>query len=237
MLLYYVARDTDLDAVAARGVAAPPDEPLSLWTSMDAVPDDASTVLVVDASGLDGPPRRATRRRVDVDRVPASAFRNVDPYRPPVEVRAGGGYVVCPVDGAEGDALDAAAVAVLLIHRRGVWDLPKGKQDPGETIEACAAREVREEVGIDRLRVLRSLGTTQHGYVDGDAYAVKTTTWYLMRTVERTFEPERREGIRRVAWARWPVARRHLGYETLQTHMDRVASDVVSGLRADEAPS
>jgi hypothetical protein len=54
-----------------------------------------------------------------------------------------------------------------------------------------------------------------------------------MRTPERSFEPERREGIERVAWARWPVAYRHLGYDTLRRHMDRCEADVRAALRAD----
>jgi 8-oxo-dGTP pyrophosphatase MutT (NUDIX family) len=107
-----------------------------------------------------------------------------------------------------------------------VWDLPKGHRDPGEALDACAAREVREEVGINHLRVRRPLGTTVHGYPDGDTYAVKTTHWFLMRTPERTFEPERGEGIRRVAPARWAVARRHIGYDTLRRHMDAVEATV-----------
>lgn len=241
MLLYYVAApDADLATLATAGVTAPPGERVTLWTTLDAVPSDAGSSeaaseaapeaearrLVVDASALDGPPHRATDTRVEVDRVPPSALCNAEPYRPPAEVRAGGGYVVCPL--ADGD------VALLLIHRRGVWDLPKGKRDPGETMETCAAREVREEVGIDALRVVRPLGTTQHGYADDATYAIKTTYWYLMRTPERSFVPEAREGIRRVAWARWDVARRHLGYDTLQTHMDRVADTVVGAIHDDE---
>ncbi len=31
---------------------------------------------------------------------------------------------------------------ILWIFRRGFWDLPKGKLDPNESIEACAIREV-----------------------------------------------------------------------------------------------
>ncbi|BCT77209.1 ADP-ribose pyrophosphatase [Sinomonas cyclohexanicum] len=40
---------------------------------------------------------------------------------------------------------------VLLIHRPRYddWSWPKGKLDPGETLPECAAREVREEIGID----------------------------------------------------------------------------------------
>ena len=44
------------------------------------------------------------------------------------QIRAGGGIVI----NEKGD--------VLLIFRRGKWDLPKGKLDPEETIENCAYR-------------------------------------------------------------------------------------------------
>src|ERR1051326_1914183 len=37
---------------------------------------------------------------------------------------------------------------VLMILRKGKWDLPKGKLDPGETLEHCAVREVKEETGL-----------------------------------------------------------------------------------------
>ena len=40
---------------------------------------------------------------------------------------------------------------LLMIFRRGKWDLPKGKLDKGETIEACALREVTEETGVQNL--------------------------------------------------------------------------------------
>ena len=36
---------------------------------------------------------------------------------------------------------------ILTMFRRGVWDLPKGKIDKGETKEAAAIREVQEETG------------------------------------------------------------------------------------------
>src|SRR5439155_18933695 len=38
---------------------------------------------------------------------------------------------------------------LLLIFRRGKWDLPKGKLDEGETLEACAVREIQEETGVN----------------------------------------------------------------------------------------
>jgi len=220
MLLFYPLPDeTDLDALQQRGLKANADDDIRLRTSLEAAERDATgPLLVVDPTALDAPPP-LDGDTVRVPSVPASALRNLDPYRPPESVTAAGGYVACPLP---------TDIALLLIHRRGVWDLPKGHQDPGEALDTCARREVREEVGIDELHLLQALGTTQHGYPDGDVYAVKTTHWYLMRTPERSFQPERREGIRRVAWARWPVAYRHLGYDTLRRHMDRVETNVLA---------
>ncbi|MEO0559975.1 MAG: NUDIX domain-containing protein, partial [Bacteroidota bacterium] len=131
----------------------------------------------------------------------------------PASVEAGGGYVVRRTE--EG-------IDLLMIHRRRVWDLPKGKLDPGETPEAAAVREVSEEVGIElaTLTVLGVLPPTVHGYIwpKREVYAVKTTHWYAMTTTAETFEPEEREGIERVAYVPWAQAGRQLGYESLRQH-------------------
>ena len=218
MLLFYALDDgSDLDAIRQGGLRAE-EASLTLHASLDAAQQRTSgPVLVVDPAALTTEPLIRDGDTVSVSSVPAAALQNLNPYRPPHPVAAAGGYVACPLP---------HDVALLLIHRRGVWDLPKGHRDPGEDLETCAVREVREEVGLDDLHLLRPLGTTQHGYPHGDHYAVKTTHWYLMRTSERSFRPERREGIRRVVPARWAVARRHIGYDTLRRHMDRVESDV-----------
>ncbi len=42
---------------------------------------------------------------------------------------------------------------VLFMFRKGKWDLPKGKLDPGETMDACALREVMEETGLVQVEL------------------------------------------------------------------------------------
>lgn len=63
--------------------------------------------------------------------------------RAEVVVRAAGGAIVRR--GPTG------ALEVALVHRphREDWTFPKGKVDPGETLEDCARREVAEETGFD----------------------------------------------------------------------------------------
>jgi 8-oxo-dGTP pyrophosphatase MutT (NUDIX family) len=63
-------------------------------------------------------------------------------------------------------ALDAAgAVTLLRQYRHAVggylWEVPAGKLDPGEAPLACAARELREEAGVEagRLEAVGSIVT------------------------------------------------------------------------------
>ncbi|HZQ05907.1 MAG TPA: A/G-specific adenine glycosylase [Anaerolineae bacterium] len=45
----------------------------------------------------------------------------------------------------------------------GLWEFPGGKVEPGESLEDCVTREVREEVGIE-IRVGRELIAVDHAY-------------------------------------------------------------------------
>lgn len=90
---------------------------------------------------------------------------------------------------------------VLLIHRRGYWDLPKGKIDDGESREAAAAREVMEETGLSAVEMGEYLGLTYHTYRDKKSRRIlKVTYWYRMRAEREALAPQREEDIEHAEW-------------------------------------
>ncbi|NVJ85215.1 MAG: NUDIX hydrolase [Algoriphagus sp.] len=96
---------------------------------------------------------------------------------------------------------------VLLIHRLGKWDFPKGKFDKGETPEACAVREVEEECAIS-VRLGKPICNTWHTYMQDRKSILKKTYWYAMDCVDdRKMTPQKEEGIEDIRWFRVPEAK------------------------------
>jgi len=117
-----------------------------------------------------------------------------------------------------------AALEVLLVHPGGpfwqrkddgAWSLPKGEVGPGESLEAVARREFREETGHDAPPALVALAPVRQaggkivhpfaGEGDLDPAAVRSNTftmeWPPRSGALRTF-PE----VDRAAWFDLPTA-------------------------------
>lgn len=91
----------------------------------------------------------------------------------------------------------------LLIFRRGKWDLPKGKIDPGEKLEDCALREVREETGIQKLNILSKICITYHTYGEFGKHILKESHWYLMDAFgKEALVPQTEEDITEILWVK-----------------------------------
>ena len=83
-------------------------------------------------------------------------------------------------------ANDNAEIVVIRSNRESRWQLPKGMIDPGETEEQAAAREVREESGIE-CELLQKIDSIDYWYVDrwGDepVRVHKYVHFYLMKYI------------------------------------------------------
>lgn len=117
-----------------------------------------------------------------------------------VQVRAGGGIVRRrgPADLWE----------IVLVHRPRYddWSLPKGKVDPGETVDEAALREVEEETGL-LCRLVRPCGETTYRDRKG---RLKGVWYWVMDPVSGRFVPSAE--IDAMRWVTVPEALRLLTY-------------------------
>lgn len=92
---------------------------------------------------------------------------------------------------------------VLLIFRKGTWDLPKGKVDEGERIDAAAVREVQEETGLTSIQLEEPLTTTYHTYYQKGELILKESHWYLMKSdAQQPLTPQTDEDIEQCVWVK-----------------------------------
>ncbi len=101
----------------------------------------------------------------------------------------------------------------LLFFRRGAWDMPKGHQEPGESLEECALREVQEETGLTHIALGEPICVTYHTYHRGGNFVLKESHWYRMTLTGREkVKVQTEEDIERASWCgptRLPRLLRH----------------------------
>lgn len=101
---------------------------------------------------------------------------------------------------AAGGFVYTADEYLLLIFRRGKWDLPKGKLDKGEDLATCAVREVKEETGLSNMRLEAPLCVTYHTYHQYGEHILKESHWYMMKSTKDAFIPQTDEDIEKCEW-------------------------------------
>lgn len=89
----------------------------------------------------------------------------------------------------------------LVIKRRGLYDLPKGKAEVGESLRQTAVREVAEETGV-KVCIVSALATSSYVYAEKTQLFLKKVLWYLADVAEpAVLRAQREEGISEVFFA------------------------------------
>ena len=94
---------------------------------------------------------------------------------------------------------------ILLIFKRGSWDLPKGRTDDEDIdIAENALREVQEETGLNikKLQITGKLPSSWHQTRHGANYFLKKTHWFAMHYLgnDDDVNPQLEEGIIECRW-------------------------------------
>ena len=128
---------------------------------------------------------------------------------------------------AAGGFVQNSSDEILMIFRRGKWDMPKGKLDEGESLEECAVREVEEETGLRNIQLGTHLITTYHTYHEGTKKVLKESYWYTMRIEEeQPLIPQTEEDIHEIKWVKM---------EDISPYMNNSYASIVDVLKAGGA--
>ena len=84
-------------------------------------------------------------------------------------------------------------------HGKGTWSTPGGHLEFGETLEECAAREAKEEVGVDVIDVRFRAVTNDIFEETGKHYI---TVWMEGKSVGEPFIAAERE-VEEIGWFAW----------------------------------
>ena len=108
------------------------------------------------------------------------------------------------------------AVAVEHDRLRGVPNtrLAKGHVEKGESLEAAALREVREEIGI-AAEIVAPLGSVEYTFREDEVDVTKVVHFYLMRSTSEETHPLDGEMLH-VHWSPIETAEGELTFETEQ---------------------
>jgi len=77
-------------------------------------------------------------------------------------------------------------------HKNSVkeWVLPKGHVDPGESVEQAALREIHEETGLDRVQLVKHLGTIVRQSVKSNGDVEDKTIHYFLAYALNNSQPQ-----------------------------------------------
>jgi 8-oxo-dGTP pyrophosphatase MutT (NUDIX family) len=107
---------------------------------------------------------------------------------------------------------DALTMEVALVGRShaGIWALPKGTPQPGETVEQVAVREAQEETGL-QVRLIAYIGSISYSFVREQIRYYKQVRHFLLEAIGGNTALHDHE-YDRVEWFSLPEACRLLTY-------------------------
>lgn len=108
------------------------------------------------------------------------------------------------------------SIEILLIQdSKGRWTIPKGHIEEGEKANETAEREIREETGLQEMKVLNWLGKINFRYRRANSLVLMTTEIFLVKALGNTNKIKPEKWMTSLAWLPAQEALEKIEYEDI----------------------
>lgn len=104
---------------------------------------------------------------------------------------------------------------LLLQDMKDRWTIPKGHVEPGETPRQTAEREIQEETGLKKVKVMNWLGKINFRYRRQNSLILMTTHIYLVQALGDTNDYQKEDIMKGIKWMNYSEALDVIQYEDI----------------------
>ncbi len=107
-------------------------------------------------------------------------------------------------------------VEILLIQdAKNRWTIPKGHIEEGESARDTAEREIREETGLQEMKVLNWLGKINFRYRRMSSLVLMTTEIFLVKALGKSDQLQAEDWMNGIKWFPAPEALDKIEYDDI----------------------
>jgi 8-oxo-dGTP pyrophosphatase MutT (NUDIX family) len=113
------------------------------------------------------------------------------------------------------DKLTKKLEILLIQDAKDRWTIPKGHVEPNEEPKATAEREIREETGLQEMKVFNWLGKVSFRYRRGQTLVLMTMHIYLVQALGDTNKLQPEDWLNDIKWFPSGVAIDKIAYDDI----------------------